>query len=313
MIHTITLNPAIDKIISIGAFKPNSMNRIRGVRTCLGGKGSHIAYSLSLFGVQSQAYGIAFGDVGRQIIAALESAGIRVVYDHYDTPESRVNYLLVDAQQNSTFLAEAGVSLTEGMTDRLLRRMEEGIEGGDVLAIAGDASNVKDGNIHQKLLALVKRRGLKLYLDSSGEFLRKGMAYRPYLIKPNLEELAELAGRPVLRQEEVVQALEALPEIPHIMVSMGAQGWVFRGGGKLYRGYGLKVPVRNTAGCGDALLSALLYGFEYTGEALLDTLAFATAVSAACAMSDLTVGFDVELAKRMQGEVVIQEIIEGSV
>ena len=68
------------------------------------------------------------------------------------------------------------------------------------------------------------------------------------------------------------------------------------------------MPVRNATGCGDALLSALLYRFEHTDGALLDTLAFATAVSAACAMSDLTVGFDLEQAKRLQSEVVIEEI-----
>ncbi|MCL1795270.1 MAG: PfkB family carbohydrate kinase [Clostridia bacterium] len=308
MIHTITLNPAIDKILSIGNFQPNCTNRIRKVRLCLGGKGSHIAYGLSLLGVRNRAYGIAFGHVGRQIMEALESAGIEVAYDHYNSPESRTNYLLIDAQNNATFLAEAGVSLTEEMTDHLFRRMEEGTDWGDAVAVAGDASNAKDGNIHQKLLEIVKRRRLKLYLDSSGEFLRKGIACRPYLIKPNLDELAELARRPVSSQEEVLEAISAFPEIPYILVSMGARGWIFRGGGKRYRGFGLKVPVGNTAGCGDALMSALLCRFEHTEEPLLDTLAFATAVSAACAMCAETVGFDVEQAKRMQGDVVIQEI-----
>jgi len=308
MIHTITFNPAIDKILDIDAFQPNGVNRIKAVRTCLGGKGAHVAYGLSLLGVRSQTYGVAFGDIGRRIIAALEGAGVRVVYDHYDTPESRMNYLLIDAQKNCTFLTEAGVSLTEEMTDRLLRRVEERTEWGDVLAIAGDASNAQDAHIHRKLLDLAKRRGLRLYLDSSGEFLRKGVEYRPYLIKPNLEELSELARTQVSTQDEVIQALKALPEIPHILVSMGARGWVYRGEGKTYRGRGLKVSAKNTAGCGDALLSALLYCFEHTDETLLDALAFATAVSATCAMRDLTVGFDAELAKRMQGEVVIQEV-----
>ena len=308
MIHTITFNPAIDKILTIEAFQSNGVNRVKAVQTCLGGKGTHVAYGLSLLGVQNQTYGIAFGGIGRQIIAALEAAGIRVIYDHYDTPESRMNYLLIDAQKNCTFLTEAGVSLTEEMTDRLLRRVEEMTGWGDALAIAGDASNAQDVHIHQKLLDLAKRRGLKLYLDSSGEFMRKGVAYQPHFIKPNLEELADLVRMRVSTQDEVVQALSTLPEIPYILVSMGARGWIFRGGGKIYRGYGLKVPVKNTAGCGDALLSALLYGFEHTDEALPDTLAFATAVSAACAMSDLTAGFDVELAKRMQSQVVIKEV-----
>ena len=308
MIHTITLNPALDKIFRIDEFKPGCMNRVKEVRTCLGGKGTHVAYDLSLFGVQNCTYGIVFGGIGRQITAALESAGVRVIYDHYDTPESRTNYLLVDAQRNCTFLGEAGVSLTEAMTDHLLRRVEETAEWGDVLAIAGDASNATDAHIHEKLLELAKRRGMKLYLDSSGGFLRKGVAYRPHLIKPNLEELAELTRREITTREEAVQAIQTLPDIPYIMVSMGADGWIFRGEGKIYRGYGLRVPVGNTAGCGDALLATLLYRFEYTGEALLDTLAFATAISATCAMSDLTMGFDMERAKRMQSEVVIEEI-----
>lgn len=308
MIHTITFNPAIDKILDIHAFQLNGVNRIKSVRTCLGGKGAHVAYGLSLLGVENQTYGISFGGIGRQVIETLEAAGVRVVYDHYDTPESRMNYLLIDAQKNCTFLTEAGVSLTEERTDHLLSRVEEMTALGDVLAIAGDASNAQDPHIHQKLLDLAKRRGLKLYLDSSGEFLRKGVAYRPYLIKPNLEELSELTRTQITTQDEVLRALATLPEIPRVMVSMGAEGWVFRGEGKIYRGHGLTVSAQNTAGCGDSLLSALLYCFEHTDQTLLDALAFATAISATCAMSDLTVGFDVERAKRMQSEVLIEEV-----
>ena len=69
--------------------------------------------------------------------------------------------------------------------------MERDMQQGDILVIAGDASNVEDKEVQVKLLQMARKMGLKLYLDSSGAFMKKGIEYAPYMIKPNLEELSE--------------------------------------------------------------------------------------------------------------------------
>lgn len=308
MINTVTLNPAMDRILEIDTFRLNCMNRIQYTVDCIGGKGTHIAYNLALLGVENRTFGIASGNTGKEIIRILTECGARTEYIWRETPESRTNYLMIDEHKNCTFLAETGQTLSTAITDELLARIDSHAETNDILVIAGDASNVEDRQIQVKLLDMAREKEMKLYLDSSGAFMKRGIAYRPYMIKPNMEELSELVEYEVHTPEDVVKAIGSLPDIPMIMVSMGADGWIFRFEGKLRRGYGLKVPVKNTAGCGDALLSALLYAFEYTDTDMEEKLAFATAVSAACAMAKMTVGFDINDVKRLQKDVVIEEI-----
>lgn len=308
MINTVTLNPAMDKIIYLDALNIDCMNRIKKTEKCMGGKGTHLAYNFSLLGVENRTFGVAFGSTGKEIIDILKASGAQTKYLWYETPESRTNYLVVDNDRNCTFMAERGTTLTEEMTQELLHMMERDMQQGDILVIAGDASNVEDKEVQVKLLQMARKMGLKLYLDSSGAFMKKGIEYAPYMIKPNLEELSELVGRDVCDVNGVVEALGELPDIPVIMVSMGADGWVFRYDGKTYRGHGLKVSVGNTAGCGDALLTGLIYCLEYTQMPVREMLAFSTALSATCAMSNQTVGFDIEKAKELQRDVVIEEL-----
>ncbi len=310
MINTVTLNPAMDKIIKVGEFNLNCMNRIRETIDCIGGKGTHIAYNLSLLGVENRTFGISFGETGKKIIKILEDCGAQTEYIWHEKPESRTNYLLIDQQKNCTFIAEAGKTLDASYTDELLALIEQNIAQQDVLVIAGDASNVEDKELQKKLLELTRRFDMRLYLDSSGDFMKKAIEYRPYMIKPNMEELAELAGFEVKTQSDVVAALEKFPAIPMAMVSMGGDGWVFRYEGRLYRGHGLKVPIQNTAGCGDALLSALIYQFEYTDSSVVEKLAFASAIATSCAMTEMTIGFDAAVARQMEKDIKIEEIIK---
>ena len=308
MINTVTLNPAMDEILYIDSYQENCMNRIRKKEKCLGGKGTHIAYNISLLGVPNRTFGVSFGRCGKEVIDVLEKSGADTHYLWYETPETRTNYLVVDKERNCTFLGSRGEMLTREITEELLGLMEKQMQEGDVLVIAGDASNVDDKDVQKKLLEIAKKMNLKLYLDSSGAFMKEGLKYHPQLIKPNLEELSERVGREIRDADGVVEALDELPDIPAVMVSMGGDGWVFRYEGKIYRGHGLKVQVGNTAGCGDALLTGLIYGLECRSMPVMDMLAYATALSATCAASNKTVGFDVERAKEMMKDVKIEVI-----
>lgn len=308
MINTVTLNPAMDEILYIESFQQNCMNRIQKKEKCLGGKGTHLAYNFSLLNVPNRTFGVSFGRCGQEVIDVLKESGADTHYLWYETPETRTNYLVVDEERNCTFLGGKGEVLTREITENLLRLMETQMQKGDTLIIAGDASNVDDKDIQKKLLEIAKKMDLKLYLDSSGAFMKEGLKYHPQLIKPNLEELSEIVGRELKNADDVVEALDELPDIPVVMVSMGGDGWVFRYEGKIYRGYGLKVQVGNTAGCGDALLTGLIYGLECNPMPVMDMLAYATALSATCAASNKTVGFDIKTAKEWMKDVKIEVI-----
>ena len=117
----------------------------------------------------------------------------------------------------------------------------------------------------------------------------------------------KLVGEELTTLHEIIGALGRLKDIPAIMVSMGKDGSLFRYNGRLYRCHGLKVEVADTIGCGDALLSGLLYGFE-TKMDTVEMLKLATAVSAAAAMVYETVGFNKSALQSLKEQVRVEMI-----
>lgn len=308
MINTVTLNPAMDEILYIKSFELNQMNRIIKKESCLGGKGTHLAYNLSLLSAPNATYGVSFGRRGREVIDILEKCGAITRYLWYKTPETRTNYLVIDESKNCTFLGSKGETLTVDITDKLLSLMKENIAEGDILIIAGDASNVEDKEVSDKLLKLAEQSGCTLYLDSNGAFLKAGLEYNPFLIKPNLQEFCELTGKELFSIDEIKTELAGFNGAKAVMVSLGGDGWLFKYNGEIYRGHPLKVDVANTAGCGDALLTGLCYGFSQENESLTDILAYATALSASCAQSPQTIGFNPEWADKHKQDVKIERL-----
>ena len=98
MINTVTVNPAIDRIVYLDRFVRNITNRIRATKDTMGGKGTHVSLNLTLMGSPSRAFGFAFGSTGRRIIDMLREGGVEPCFIYGETGESRTNYLLVEEE-----------------------------------------------------------------------------------------------------------------------------------------------------------------------------------------------------------------------
>ena len=61
MIFTVTLNPAVDKILFLDEFRSSWTNRLTQTLETIGGKGTHVSINLKLQDVQSIALGITLG------------------------------------------------------------------------------------------------------------------------------------------------------------------------------------------------------------------------------------------------------------
>lgn len=310
MISTLTINTAIDRQLFIQAFHRNQTNRIKRIEDVLGGKGTHVSLNLSRLGIESRCFGIAMGETGRKVIGMLQECGnvdVRMLYG--ERAESRTNYAIIEDDHSCTLVTEKGPTATLAECDELLALMEGELASGDYLVLSGDASNTEIPFFYNTVMQRLEGRGIRFVVDTSSENLIHALQAKPFLVKPNLDELSQVVGRPVDTQEEIVHAMRHIAEmgVEIVAVSCGDRGSYVLRGGDLYRVHPLKVNVVNTIGCGDAYLAGLLYGLEKERE-LPDVLRIATAVSAAAAESDLTVGFDLERAGALESSVEIERI-----
>lgn len=311
MICTLTINPAIDKLLFISKLNRDNTNRIQKSKKVLGGKGTHVSINLSLLGEENRAYGIGYGKTGAIIEEMLKNSRIQVEFLHFDEGESRTNYALVEENYFCTLITEKGRIIPQNVCRQLLNRILDTIGTEDYLVLSGDASNTELPYMYNYVMQEMKQKRprVKVFLDTSSENLIRGLDQKPFLVKPNEDELSQIMGKSIASDEEVLEGIEWIKKkgIECVAVSRGGKGSIVAYKEEVYKVHPLQVNVINTIGCGDAYLSGLVYGFEKNMD-FQDILKLAASVSAATAESELTVGFDVARVMQLRNKVELQKL-----
>ena len=136
-------------------------------------------------------------------------------------------------------------------------------------AIIGDSVRLDasvPNDIYEKICQKVKNKNIKIVVDSTGELLIKTLKHKPYLIKPNQQELEEIFGIKISNQDEALEYAKQLKEkgAQNVIVSMGSDGAVLLD----ENGYSYKIKALNvkdainTVGAGDSMVAGFLAGHE---------------------------------------------------
>jgi fructose-1-phosphate kinase PfkB-like protein len=208
-------------------------------------------------------------------------------------------------------VTEKGPILPMFVTNDLLDQLDQLILPGDIVVLTGDASNVEDTSIYAKMSEIAKDHDAKVFLDASGPYLAEGLKSRPYLIKPNLEELGHITGRELSSEADIISALIALSEfgIEIIAMTWSGKGALIKYGEDIYKIDPIKVNVINEGGCGDAFLAAIIAGIV-KGSTIEEILKFAGAVAGAAAENEITAGFDPTRADKLINDIVVTKLAE---
>lgn len=309
MICTVTVNPAIDRLIYITEFHRDNTNRIKQQKEVLGGKGTHVSVNLNILGCRNKAFGITLGKRGRRIEEMLSGEKIDMEFLHYNEGESRLNYALLEEDSTCTLIAEKGRTVSKEQCEALIQKIYDGVADGDILVLSGDASNTEIPLIYTRIIEKVSDKKVKIFLDSSSENLTSALRLRPFLIKPNEDELSQILKEEIRDEHQILKGLEILSSlgISCVAVSCGGNGSYISYEDQIYRIHPMDVHAVNTIGCGDAFLSGLAYGFD-RGLEFTDILRYASAVSTATAEFNSTVGFDKDRARELLSQVKIEKL-----
>ena len=273
MITTVTLNPAIDKTITVEGFQPDTVNRASRVQENLGGKGINVTKVLTLLGTGSTALGfIGQRNIGR-VMGFVQQEKLTTNFIPIDDL-TRINIKVIDPLNRSTTdINEPGFTVTEKHIEQISQLIEHFSTQSSFMVFSG---SVCRGVKPEDFTFLLKScaPSCKVVLDADGVMLEAGLKAAPFLIKPNIHELEKLVGAPLEIDEEILSACRHLIKttgVQNILVSMGEHGSLLVTREKAYKASALKVEVVSTVGAGDSMLAGFLHRLNLThdlGEAL---------------------------------------------
>ena len=307
MIFTVTLNPAVDKTITISKLNVGGVNRVEEVRQNAGGKGINVSKTISMLGGSTIAMGILGGETGSFIESALNQMGIKHDFCKVNAP-TRTNIKIVDrAAQISTDINERGASMDADTFRTVFENLKRQAKAGDTVVFAGSVPPGTRADLLKDWTLELKKLGIQVFMDTSGEPLRQGIEAAPALIKPNKDELEELVGCELRTESDLISAAKNLIArgIAWVVVSLGSDGALFVSEDRTLRGYGLKVPVFSAVGAGDSMVAAIAYGME-RDLPLHEIAALAIAVSAAH-VADCPDAERTTLMEQLREQVCIKE------
>ena len=280
MITTVTLNPAIDTIYFIEDFKEGRLFRAEKTIKSPGGKGLNVTKVLRQMGADVVATGIIGGKNGEWIQENLKKMDIKEEF-YVSSAETRV-CIAVLAKHSETEILESGEELTDSDLRAFEKKLMELVEKSDVITMSGSLPKGMDAGYYQKLVELVNRKGKKVILDTSGKSLLEGVKGKPYLIKPNFDELEYVLGESIDGRDKIKKAVEKLKNLgaQNVLVSLGGEGAIYFGE-EILKITIPKIKIHNTVGSGDSSVAGFAKGLD-DGLELNEILK----LSMACGMSN---------------------------
>ena len=307
MIYTVTLNPSIDKCLTVPTLKTGQINRATQVRHDWGGKGVNVSRALQALGIESVIVTVLAGTTGQALLAGLGDQGYNLTY--IEIPgQNRHNLTLIDpARGQVTKINEPGPTLSAADESKMLELVQRMAEPGDIWAFCGRLPPGASENLYRALIDLVQARGSLAFLDTSGPALRFGLTAQPFAIKPNEEEAAEILDRPVAGRREARRAVQMLVESgpPLVALSRGPAGLLLGYQGQLIEASPPPVQEASPVGAGDAALAGLIWGF-HEGCDPQEIARRAVAAGTATAMQDGTGVGDRDLIANLMPAIQIE-------
>lgn len=280
MILTVTLNTALDLTYRVRSLRPHASHRVSEVIERPGGKGVNVARVLAALGHEVTVTGFAGGGTGREIRDRLADVpGVTDALVPVAGATRRTIAVVDELSGDTTQLNEPGPLIAAAEWGAFLDRYEELLPGASAVALCGSLPPGVPVGAYANLVRAARSHGVFVLLDTSGEPLRRGVAARPDLIKPNADELAELTGS----HEPLRATQDARRRGAHAVVaSLGPQGLLAATPEGHWRVTPPSHVPGNPTGAGDSAVAGLLSG-------LVEQLSWPDRLTRAVALSTATV------------------------
>lgn len=260
-IYTCTMNLAIDLFIETEQLLPQVVNRTLDDEIQANGKGVNVSLILKMLDIPSTALGFSGGFTGKYIEDFLSEKHIKTDFVAVNGM-TRINVFTQVNEENKEYkLVNQGPAISPENVERLLAKIKTLVPG-DFLCVSGSLPKGVQPTVLIEISKICQEREVKLIIDSSYKEVRECLQYRPYLIKPNEDELATLFDVATIAPEDYQKYGQMLiaEGAQNVLLSLGSEGGIFFNEATCLIANAPKGKVVNTACAGDSLLGTFIAG-----------------------------------------------------
>ncbi len=263
---TLTANPSLDRTLTLpAALRRGEVARLGASSTEAGGKGVNVARAVAAAGAEVVC--VVPAGSGDPFEGRLHALGLRLATVPVKAPV-RTNYTLTEPDGTTTKLNEPGSRLDDAAREDLARVLHERAVGAAWVALSGSLPPGTPDGWYADLVRSLRDTGARVAVDTSEErlaaLLAAGPDAAPDLLKPNLEELAQVTGvaEGALADDPsaVLAAVGPLHDsgVAEGLLTLGADGALLSTAEGVWTARPPAITVRSTVGAGDSSLAGYL-------------------------------------------------------
>ncbi len=262
MIYTVTLNPSIDYVVRLKGLTAGITNRTESEEYYFGGKGINVSCVLAELDIDSTALGFTAGFTGDAIENGIRNYRITTDFIKLKKGISRIN-IKIKADEETEINGQ-GPHISDEELNSLFEKLDH-IQKGDTLILAGSVPNTLPDDVYERMLERIKDKDIRIVVDATKKLLVNSLKYKPFLIKPNRQEISEIFDVEVKTEEDTEKYAKKLMEMgaQNVLISLGGDGAMLidEFGNKHKMGV-VKEKVINTVGSGDSMVAGFVAGYE---------------------------------------------------
>jgi 1-phosphofructokinase len=247
-------------VIQVDHFQTGQINRNKSENIYYGGKGINVSWILQELGIQSTALGFIAGFTGKALQAGLIKQGIQTDFIEVEKGMTRINVKM--KSDNETEINGIGPFIEETDFNKLIAKAKQ-LAKEDILVLSGSIPSCLPDTAYETLITCLDK-DVKFVVDAEKGLLSKILKYKPFLIKPNKQELADLFKVELESEEQIVHYAKKLKEegAINVLVSLAGDGAILVDeNNRVHVRKAAKDAIVNSVGAGDSMVAGFLAGY----------------------------------------------------
>ncbi len=260
MIVTLTLNPAIDRVISVDRLAFEDRAYINSSHESPGGRGINASCVIHSFGGDTIAVLVSGGETGKRLEQLLCGCGFKIAVVPVQNA-IRTNLTITDRHGLTVNLNEAGPEVSKAEVAKIERVVRQTLKHASWLMLCGSVPPGVPPSFYARLIAMAREKKVRTLLHADGDALREGIESGPTVVTPNQQEAERLLGRTLLTRTHYIDAAHQIRAMgaDSVVLSLGSRGAVGAFEDGLAEALAPRVDAISPIGAGDALSAAFTW------------------------------------------------------